>query len=148
MGKASTLAITLLMINIVGYLLMSAAIEGGYAAGNNFAGQNSLLATLYTPETASNDPGNHTIYVLGVNSTLAQGIPQTLPQTYIQNIGQYIDRIFVIFGFFRTIIGIAFFPAALMDYMGLPWQLNMLIFTPIVLLYIMGLIDILSGGDS
>lgn len=148
MGKASALAITLLMINIVGFLLMDAAVQEGYAAGNPYITQNSLLTTLYSAKTDISAGANQTIYELNNESALAQGVPSTLPQTYIQNLGQFIDRIFVIFGFFRTLIGIAFFPAALVSYLGLPWQLSMLLFPPIALLYLMGLIDILSGGDS
>lgn len=145
MGKISTIFIFLLMINIVGYILMTAMVEEGLAVGNPYVTNNTLLVKFYSPQVLGE---GDTIYVLTNDSDLVVGLPQGTPESFIQEGITFVDRIFILFGFLRTIIGVILFPVALITFMGLPWQLAMLFFTPLMGLYILGIIDLLSGGNS
>lgn len=145
MGKISSIFVLLLMINIVGYVLMTAMVEEGVAAGNPYVADNSLLVKFYTPATTDL---NQTIYVLDNGSTLYQNVPQETPTSLIQQGISFVDRIFILFGFVQVILGVLLFPIALISFMGLPWQLAMIFFTPLTILYILGLIDLFSGGSS
>lgn len=144
MGKISSIFVLLLMFNIVGYILMGAMIAEGMATGNAYAGPNSLLESFYTP---LNQSGN-AIYVLSNESALFENVPQQTPSSFIQQGISFVDRIFILFGFVQTILGVILFPIALLSFMGLPWEMTMLIFGPLMGLYILGIIDLLSGGDS
>lgn len=144
MGKISTIFVFLLMINIVGYILMSGMVEEGLAEGNPYVTTNTLLTKFYTPV---NQSGN-VVYVLNNESGLYGNVPQETPSSLIQEGISFVDRIFILFGFVKTILGVILFPIALLSFMGLPWQLSMLVFPPLMALYILGIIDLLSGGDS
>lgn len=145
MGKLSATFTLLLMINVVGYILMYGVISEGLASTNMYSGEDSLLLSLYTPKVLSD---NSTIFVLDNESNLYQAVPQQTPSSLIQEGVTFVDRIFVIFGFVQIIIGVLFFPVALVSFMGLPWELSMLLFAPLTLLYVLGLIDLLTGGQS
>lgn len=145
MGKLSTIAITLLMMNIIGYLLMNAAIDDGFATGNPYLGSNSILVKIYTPYQ---DANNNTVYLIGNSSDIYQSVPTQTPTSLIQQGISFVDRIFVIFTFIKIILGILVFPIALITYMGLPYQLTMLFIAPLTLLYIIGFFDLISGGNN
>lgn len=149
MGKLSSVFTILLMFNIIGFLLMSAAIEEGFSTSNNFIDRDSLLVQLYSPVTFTDASGEHTVYFSGNSSTLYNAVPQQPTTSFIENVGQFIDRIFVLFAPLRILIGILVFPVALIAYMGiLPWQLSQLVLVPLFSLYILGFLDLLSGGDN
>lgn len=145
MGKLSTIALTFLFLNIIGYLLMSAAIEDGFATSNPFLGENTMLARLYTPYT---DGDGNTVYLIGNSSTLYGDVPTETPSSLIQQGISFVDRIFVIFGFIKTMLAMLVFPIALVTFIGLPYQLSMLLLAPLTLLYIVGFFDLISGGDN
>lgn len=157
MGKISSIAVTLLMVNIIGYLLMASAIEDGYAASgtlSNFNSSQTFLGTLYAPTTYTDEGGSHTVYTLkGTPGTSDDGsligsVPTQTPSSFIQQGIAFVDRIFVIFTFIRVMLGVLFFPLALATYIGLPYQLAMLLLAPLTLLYIVGFFDLISGGDN
>lgn len=145
MGKLSSVFVFLLMINIVGFILMSAQVELGLAANNPYISENSLLTTFYSPVE---DGDGNTQYVVGNGSALYGAIPQEPPESFFDSVGQFIDRIMVMFGFVRVMLGVALFPIALISFMGLPWQLSMLIFPPLMALYMIGFMDLFGGGDN
>lgn len=144
-GKLSSILITLLMINIIGYLLMGVAIAENFAVSNPYSGSNTILGTLYTPYQ---DMNNETVYLIGNNSGIYDDVPTQTPSSLIQQGISFVDRIFVIFAFIKTILAILVFPIALLDFMGLPYQLSILFLTPLTLLYIIGFFDLISGGDN
>lgn len=145
MGKMSSIFLVFLMMNIIGYLLVSAQIEEGYAAGNPYFGPQTILGTLYSPYQ---DQGNNTVYLAGNSSELFGSVPQNPPLSFVQNLGQFIDRIFVIFAFIRVALAVMLFPIALITFMGLPYQISLLLITPLSGLYIFGFFDLISGGDN
>lgn len=145
MGKLSSILLTFLMMNIIGYLLMAAAMEEGFAAGNPYVGSQTILGTLYTPYT---DAGGNTVYLAGNSSAMFGSVPQQPPTSFIQNVGQFIDRIFVIFDFIRVMLAVLLFPIAMITFMGLPYQITMLFIAPLTALYIIGFFDLISGGDN
>lgn len=148
-GKISVIFVTLLMINIVGYLLMNSMVAEGIAEANPYVTENTLLVKFFSPvEVAAAGGGTNTIYMMDNNSALFGSVPLEPPESFLSGVGDFIDRIFVLFGFLRTILGVVLFPVALVSFMGLPWQLAMLFFPPLMVLYILGLIDLFSGGDS
>lgn len=142
MGKVSSIIIALLMVNIIGFLLMSEYVPN---SENVYIQENSLLQKLYTP---MEDGDGNTLFVVGEGSELYGSVPQEPPESFIENVGQFIDRIFILFDFIRVILGVLVFPIALISFLGIPWQLSMLLFPPLTLLYVLGLIDIFSGGNS
>lgn len=144
-GKLSSILITLLMINVIGYLLMGVAIAENYASKNPYISSNSMLATLYTPYQ---DMNNDTVYLIGNSSSIYGEVPTQTPSSLIQQGISFVDRIFVIFGFIKTILAVLVFPIALLNFMGMPYQLSMLFMTPLTLLYIIGFFDLISGGDN
>jgi len=145
MGKISSIFVLLLMINIVGYVLMNGMVEEGLADGNPYVTSNSLLVKFYTPVA---DGDGNTVYLVNNESGLYEKVPQNTPSSLIQEGLTFVDRIFILFGFIQTILGVILFPIALISFMGLPWQMSMLFFPPLMALYILGIIDLLSGGDS
>lgn len=149
MGKLSSTFTILLMFNIIGFILMSAALEEGFAASNPFVDQDSLLVSLYSPVSFTDSQGTHTVYFSGNNSQLYGAIPQQPPTSFIENVGQFIDRIFVLFAPLRILIGILVFPIALITYLGIiPWQISQLVLVPLFTIYLLGFLDLLSGGDN
>jgi len=145
MGKLSSVFILLLMINIVGFILMGGMIEEGLASGNPYITENSLLVKLYSP--ANTDDGG-TTYILNNESALYSNVPQQTPSSFLQEGLSFVDRIFILFGFVQTILGVLLFPIALISFLGIPSQLATLLFPPLVALYILGIIDLFSGGNS
>jgi len=147
MGKLSSIFLTFLMMNIIGYLLMATAIEEGFATpgSNVYANSQTLLGTLYSPYT---DASGNTVYLAGNNSELFGSVPQNPPQNFITSVGQFIDRIFVIFDFVRIMLAVLLFPIALITFMGIPYQITLLFITPLTALYIIGFFDLISGGDN
>lgn len=145
MGKVSGIFILLLMINIIGYILMSGMVDEGVAEGNPYVTSNTLLVKFYTPVA---DGSGETVYVLDNRSGLYTNVPQNTPSSLIQEGISFVDRIFILFGFIQVILGVILFPIALISFMGLPWQLSMMFFPPLMALYILGIIDLVSGGDS
>lgn len=146
MGKMSASFIWLLSINIIGFILMTAMVEDGLATGNSFEADNSLLTTFFTPsvDLESND----TFYILDNTSALFGSIPQQPPESFIENFGQFIDRIFILFDFVRILLGVVLFPILLISFLGLPWQLSMMFFPPLIAMYLFGFMDLFSGGDN
>jgi hypothetical protein len=135
------------MINIIGYLLMAAAIEEGFSTSNPFGSSETFLGRLYTPTTY----GDNTIFVLnatGGQGTVVGSVPTETPTSLIQAGISFVDRIFVMFGFIKTILAVLVFPVALFTYLGLPYQIAMLFIAPLTFLYIIGLFDLLSGGNN
>lgn len=147
MGKLSSIAILILMINIIGYLLMAASIEEGFASTNPFGSSETFLGRLYSPTVYQ----NQTVYFLnnsGGPGTLVGSIPTETPSSLIQQGISFVDRIFVIFSFVKTMLGVLVFPIALFVYLGLPYQLAMLLIPPLTLLYVIGFFDLFSGGSN
>lgn len=148
MGKISSIFIFLLMVNVIGYILLA-----DYASTNQWAGSVSQqlirgdnpLLSLYSQSTDVN--GN---LQLNVDNTsgLFQSVPTTPPTNFVQGTAVFIDRIFILFGFVRAILGVALFPVTLLSILALPWQLSLLLAVPLSALYILGLIDLFSGGNS
>lgn len=145
MGKISAVFILLLMIDIVGYILMTSAVDEGLAAGNPYITQNSLLTTFYSQTTLGS---GEVVYVLDNESALYTNVPQETPSSLIQEGISFVDRIFILFGWVKALLGVILFPIALISFMGLAWQLSMLFFLPLMGLYIIGFIDLLSGGNN
>jgi len=145
MGKLSSILMVFVFVNVIGYLLMSAAIEEGFATSNPYVGDDTILGQLYTPY-ASGDGG--TVYLIGNNSAAYGSVPTGTPGSFIQQGVTFIDRIFVIFDFIKTLLAVLLFPVALVTFMGLPYQLSMLIMAPLTLLYIIGFFDLISGGSN
>lgn len=143
-SKLSALFIFFLMVNIVGYILMAGAVDDGLAAGNPYVSANSLLTTFYSSATVDGE----TVYVLDNSSALFSNVPQETPSSFIQEGISFVDRIFIMFGFIKVLLGVVLFPIALISFLGLPWQLSMLLFPPLATLYLFGLIDLISGGSS
>lgn len=157
MGKLSSILTVFMFINIIGYLLMAAAIEEGFRseeALGDFSGSQSFLGSLYTPVSYTDETGQHTIFVPrgtpGVtdNSTIVGSIPQQTPSSLIQAGISFVDRIFVVFGFIRVVLGVLLFPVALATYIGLPYQIAMLFIVPLLILYLIGFMDLISGGNN
>lgn len=145
MGKLSSIFVFMLMINIVGYIMLSGMVEEGVASGNSYLTENTLLVKFYTPVL---DGDGQTVYMLSNQSALYTNVPQNTPSSLIEEGITFVDRIFVLFGFIQAILGTILFPIALISFMGLPWQMSMLFFLPLMSLYILGIIDLLSGGNS
>lgn len=145
MGKLSGIFVFLLMINVVGYILMSGMVEEGVAEGNPYVTDNSLLVKFYTPVA---DGSGNIVYLLNNQSGLYGQVPQNTPSSLIQEGVTFVDRIFILFGFIQTLLGVILFPIALISFMGLPWQMSMMFFPSLMALYILGIIDLLSGGES
>ena len=146
MGKLSGIFIFLLMVNIIGYILMSGMVEAGIADDNMYVSDNSMLTTLYSPATTG---VNDTVYILdNETSALILGVPTSTPTSLIQQGLTFVDRIFVLFDFVRVMLGVLLFPIALISFMGIPWQLSMMLFPALTALYALGMIDLLSGGSS
>lgn len=156
MGKISSILIIFVFINIIGYLLMSAALEDGFGTQGQLAQFNSsqtFLGTIYAPLSYTDSTGTHTTFVLagtpgGNDNTIVGSVPTQTPEGFIQQNITFVDRIFAMFAFIRVIIGILLFPIALSAYIGLPYQLTMLFIAPLTLLYIVGFFDLLSGGSN
>ena len=143
-SKLSAIFIFFLMVNIIGYILMTSAIDEGLADNNPYIAANSMLTTFYSSAVSD----NQTIYILDNNSALFTSVPQETPSSFIQENISFVDRIFILFGFLKTILGVVLFPMALISFLGLPWQLSMMFFPPLVTLYIFGIIDLITGGSS
>jgi hypothetical protein len=142
MGKISAVAMILLMVNIVGYIVFADFVPNSQ---NPYITNNVMLTTLYSPVQS---PDGGTVYLPGNSSAITQTIPTTLPERFIANAATFIDRIFVVFDFVRLMLAVLAFPIALVSFMGLPWQMSMLLFPPLTLLYIIGFIDLFGGGDN
>jgi len=149
MAKLSSNFMFLLTINIIGFILMSAIVDEGLATDNNYAQENSLLEKFMTPKTVLDTDGvNRSTYVLDNSSNMFIAIPQQPPESFIENFGQFIDRIFIMFDFVRIMLGVLLFPILLMSFMGLPWQLSLMFFPPLIAMYMFGFMDLFSGGDN
>jgi hypothetical protein len=109
-----------------------------------------LLVKLYTPVAVPETEGTQAgmTYVVGEDSPLYMSIPQSTPSSFIQQGISFVDRVFALFGFIQVLVGVLLFPAALLSFMGLPWQILTLLIPALTGLYVFGLIDIISGGDS
>lgn len=147
MGKLSHLLMFLLMINIVGYIVLTQAGQDT----TSFVGEDALLSKLYTPPV-NMTPASGTqaaTFTLTNSTGLAQSVPVEAPDSFFENVGSFIDRIFALFDFVRIALAFLFVPAALFGYtLALPWELTLLLGVPIATLYVIGLIDLLGGGDS
>jgi len=143
-SKLSAIFIFFLVVNIIGYILMTSAVEEGLADSNPFIADNAMLTTFYSNSTS----GGHTIYMLDNNSELLRNVPTETPSSFIQENVSFVDRIFILFGFLKVILGVVLFPIAMISFLGLPWQLSMMFFPPLTTLYIFGIIDLLTGGNS
>ncbi|MBR9702740.1 hypothetical protein GOV10_01770 [Candidatus Woesearchaeota archaeon] len=143
-SKLSAIFIFFLVVNIIGYILMTSAVDEGLADNNPYIADNSMLKTFYSSSVSD----NQTIYILDNNSALFVAVPQETPSSFIQENISFVDRIFILFGFLKTILGVVLFPIALISFLGLPWQLSMMFFPPLITLYIFGIIDLITGGNS
>ena len=145
MGKISSVLIVFMMVNTIGYILMASAIEDGFAVTNPYLGEGNLLTMLYSPTSG---PDGQIIYAIGNNSEVYSSIPQSPPAYFLQQVGVFIDRIFVVFDFIRIMFAVLLFPVALITFMGLPWQLTQIFLVPLSLIYLIGFIDLISGGSN
>lgn len=149
MGKTAGLLIVMLMINLIGYIALTDYVDA-YPADKVENKMNSLmnnnpLMRLYGSSTL---PDGNVTYDLTSNSTLYAGIPTGPPEGYLSGAFTFIDRIFILFDWVRAIVAIGLFPVTLLSLIGLPWQLAMLLGIPLATLYVLGIIDIFSGGGT
>ena len=143
MGKLGVALLFILMIDVVGFLAFTAAAEEGVGIGSGWAGNNTMLQMFYTPTT---DASNHTIYMIQNDSVFYQSVPVEPGEGF--STGSFIDRIFVLFKFLRFILVGLLVPVQLVMLLGIPYQLTMLLIVPLCLFYVLGIIDIVSGGNS
>lgn len=145
MGKLSGAFILMLSINIIGHILLSNAVVDGLASGNPYIESNTLLVSLYAP---TNDGSGDSVYLATSGSTLGGSVPADPPDEFSTGSASFIDRILVVFSFIGALLTALAFPVALISFMGLPWELSLLLFAPLGTIYIMGFIDLFSGGNS
>jgi uncharacterized membrane protein len=148
MGKISGLLIFMLMVNLLGYVLLSDYVDAYPAtAGESKAAltANNPLLGLYGERTL---PDGNKTYDLTENSSLYSQTPTTPPENFLSGVAVFIDRIFIMFDWIRAIIGVALFPVAMLAMLGLPWQLSMLLGVPLATLYILGIIDLFSSSGT
>lgn len=148
MGKVSSILILLLMINLIGYILLVDYVDAYPTAQTSKEQllQDNPLLGLYTSRT---DTSGNTTYDITSNSSIYGGTTFTTPpDSYLSGVATFIDRIFIMFGWIRAVIGIAAFPVTLLSILGLPWQLSMLLGVPLATLYILGIIDIFSSSGT
>lgn len=141
-GKISGILILLLMINIIGYIEFTDFVSDSQ---NPYITNNLLITTLFDPYIS---PDGGTVYLPGEDSALGASIPRTPSESFIEAVGGFIDRIFALFEFIRTMVAVLSMPIVLISFLGLPWQLAMLLFPPLATLYAIGFIDLLGGGDN
>lgn len=147
MGKLSSVMMFLLMVNIIGYIVLASAGQDT----SSFVGQDALLSKLYTPPADLHpvSGSQSATFTLGDSTGLAGSVPQEAPDTFFSATGQFLDRIFALFSFIRVVIAFLFVPAALFGYgLALPWEITLLLGVPLATLYVVGLIDLVGGGDS
>jgi len=145
MGKLSTAFILMLGINIIGHILLSGAVADGLASGNPYISSNSLLVSLYAP---TEDGSGDSVYLATSGSALGGSVPTDPPDEFSSGDASFIDRVLIVFSFIGALLTALAFPVALVSFMGLPWELSLLLFAPLGTLYIMGFIDLFSGGQS
>jgi hypothetical protein len=147
MGKLSTIMIFLLMINIVGYIVLTQAGD----ANNPYITGNSILKTLYTAP-ANVTPTSGAVsptFALDSSTGLSESVPTEGTDSFFSSATNFIDRILVVFKFIRVIFAFLFVPAVLFGYgLALPWEATLLLGVPLATLYIVGIIDLIGGGDS
>lgn len=149
MGKISGIFVFLLMINIIGYVLTAGAIQDGvaFSACGTFDDDSTLLKKFYSSKVLVED--NSTVYFLENESVLAGAVPQNTPDSFTTEGISFVDRIFILFGFVQIIFSVILFPLYFMSFtMCFPPIISMLLFLPLMALYLLGLIDLLSGGSS
>lgn len=148
MGKTSSIFILLLMVNVIGYVLLTDYVDAyPLTAGESIhtlVNNNALLA-LYGTEKMDL---NVTTYEVKNDSLIYTSVPTVPDESFFSTVGSFIDRIFILFGFIRTFLAIALFPITMISLLGLPWQLSMLLGIPLATLYIFGIIDIFSSSGT
>lgn len=145
MGKLSTAFILMLSINIIGHIFMSGAVVDGLAEGNPYIASNSLLVSLYAPTT---DGDGDVVYLASSGSALGGSVPSDPPDEFSSGSASFIDRVLIVFSFIGALLTALAFPVALVSFMGLPWELSLLLFAPLGTFYVLGFIDLFSGGTS
>lgn len=148
MGKISGLLIFMLMVNLIGYVVLTDYVDAyPETAGLSKTAlvTNNPLLGLYGTHTTVD--GNLT-YDMTNSSSLYAKTPTTPPQNFVSGIAVFIDRIFIMFDWIRAIIAIALFPVTMLTMIGLPWQLSMLLGVPLATLYILGIIDLFSSAGT
>lgn len=151
MAKLASVFILLLCVNIIGYVLLSDFVGSeNMSANGNFSTMradllNNPLMRLY--DTAE-DPSGNAIVGVGQNSSIFVTVPTAPSEGFFSGVFTFIDRILVLFGWVRAILGIALFPVTLLSMLLIPWQLSLLLAVPLATVYIMGIIDLFSGGGT
>lgn len=145
MGKLSGAFMLMLSINIIGHILLSNAVVDGLADGNPYLADNSLLVSLYAP---TEDSSGGSVYLASSGSVLGGSVPDDPPDEFSSGSATFIDRILIVFSFVGALLAALAFPVALVSFMGLPTELSLLLFAPLTTLYILGFVDLFSGGNT
>lgn len=145
MGKLSGAFIVMLSINIIGHIILSGAVADGLAAGDPYLSDNSLLVSLYAPV---DDGVGGTVFLASEGSVLGGSVPSNPPDEFSSGSATFIDRVLVVFSFIGALLAALAFPVALVSFMGLPSDLALLLFAPLTTIYILGFVDLFSGGNS
>lgn len=158
MGKISSIFILLLVINIIGYILLSDYVDAYPITAGEYNGEllkdNPMLSLYGTAQREGNTTyeltSNSSMYVnaCGSGNSGINGTNCAPPSGFLTGAFTFIDRIFILFGWIRAVIAIALFPVALLSLLGLPWQLTMLLGVPLATLYIFGIIDLFSSSGT
>lgn len=145
MGKLSGAFMLMLAINIIGHILLSNAVVDGLAEGNPYIASNSLLVSLYAP---TEDANGNSVYLASSGSVLGGSVPDDPPDEFSSGSATFIDRILIVFSFVGALLAALAFPVALVSFMGIPTELALLVFAPLTTIYILGFVDLFSGGNT
>ena len=135
-GKLSVIFLLLLMMNTVGFIVIKTEID----MENPYVQESTPLARFYVPRGEG--------YGLTEEGALYQSVPTQASDDIISGFLDFVDRILVTFKFLRAVIEFALVPGTLLAIMGLPWQIAMILEVFTTIFIILGLIDIIAGGDS